>query len=229
MSILASATTPTRVTSTPAVLISSWTMSTSSTKYRPHPDYYFNGGNIVFLVETDLYRVHRHFFTRESAVFRDMLSIPAPPDADVKGESDDKPIVLAGVRSNDFRALIWMWYDPEYKRSSTSVDTWYSILSLADKWEFETMGKIAFEAYAVLPNVEPLDKIETCEKYGFKRSIVSKAYWAVCSRSYPLTYREVEKLGWEASIIIATVRDRNLSFSEQSLDAKIAEFENYRK
>lgn len=91
------------------------------------------------------------------------------------------------------------------------------------------MGKIAFKAYADLPGVEALEKIETCEKYRFKRSIISKEYWTVCSRGYPLTYREGEKIGWEASILIATIRDRNYSFSEQKLEAKIAEFEDYRK
>ena len=109
----------------------------------------------------------------------------------------------------------------EYKRSSTSVDTWYSILSLSDRWQFETAGKIAFEAYAALPGVEPLEKIEVCEKYGFKRSIISKAYWAVCNRGYPLTYREGEKIGWEACVLISMIRDRNSSFSEPNLEAKI--------
>jgi hypothetical protein len=41
-----------------------------------------------------------------------MLSIPAPPEADVEGVSDYKPIVLEGIKSNDFKALMWMWYDP---------------------------------------------------------------------------------------------------------------------
>jgi hypothetical protein len=101
-------------------------------------------------------------------------------------------------------------------------------MSLADRWQFETIGKIAFETYAAIPGVEAMEKIVVCEKYGFKRSIISKACWAVCSRNYPLTYREAEKLGWVACTIIGTIRDRNGHFSEHQVETKITEFENYR-
>jgi len=198
-------------------------------KPKRDPEYYFQDGNIVFLVENHLFRVHRHFFVRESAVFSDMLSIPAPPDTVVEGDSDDKPIVLDGVKSNDFRSLLWMWYDPGYKRISSSANTWYAIMSLADRWQFENVGKVAFEAFAALPGVEAMEKIVVCETYGFKRSVISKAYWAICSRNYPLTYREAEKLGWVACVIIGTIRDRHGSFGEHQVEMKIAEFENYRK
>jgi hypothetical protein len=65
----------------------------------------------MFQVENDLFRVHRYFFIRESVVFRDMLSIPVSDKAR-EGDSDDKPITLEGIKSNDFRALMWMFYDP---------------------------------------------------------------------------------------------------------------------
>lgn len=105
---------------------------------------------------------------------------------------------------------------------------WRSILSLADRWQFETIGHVAFEAFAALPGVEAMEKIILCEKYGFKRSIVSKAYWTICSRDYPLTYREGEQIGWVACVLIASIRDRNVGYSEEYLETKIAEFENHR-
>jgi len=67
--------------------------------------YHFSDGNIV---ENILYRVHRHFFIRESVVFRHRLPPPAPADADVEGESDDGPIVLEGVNNDDFKLLLWV-------------------------------------------------------------------------------------------------------------------------
>jgi BTB/POZ domain len=65
----------------------------------------------IFQVENDLFRVHRYFFIRESVVFRDILSIPVTSDKR-EGDSDDNPIILEGIRSNDFKSLLWMWYDP---------------------------------------------------------------------------------------------------------------------
>jgi hypothetical protein len=106
-------------------------MSVSSipdVKHKCHPDYYLEDGNITFLVsyvqqsrrgltganflqvENDLFCIHRHFFIWESEVFRNILSIPARPDVK-EGDSDDKPIVLKGIKSIDFGCLMWMWYD----------------------------------------------------------------------------------------------------------------------
>jgi hypothetical protein len=117
----------------------------------------------------------------------------------------------------------------EYSHVNSLAATWYSILALAHKWELERIAKAAFEKFIALPGVEAMEKIIVCENYGFKRSIISSAFWAVCSRGYPLTYKEGEKIGWEACILIAAVRDRNAGYSEQLLQSKIAEFEIYRK
>jgi hypothetical protein len=103
----------------------------------------------------------------------------------------------------------------KYKHASSSAETWYSILflSLADKWQFETIGKVAFEAFVALPDVEAMDKVFVCEQYGFDRSVASKAYWALCNRNVPLTYRESKKLGWVACLLIAAIRDRSVVFA----------------
>lgn len=63
-------------------------------------------------MENKLFRVHRHFFTRESEVFRDMFSVPTGQDEVAEGLSDDSPILLEGVQSVDFQRLLWLFYDP---------------------------------------------------------------------------------------------------------------------
>ena len=78
-----------------------------------HERYYLDDGNIVFLVEGELFRVHRYFFLRDSPIFRDMLSIPVPASSSSpEGTSDDNPIVLDQVESKDFEHLLWMYYNP---------------------------------------------------------------------------------------------------------------------
>jgi hypothetical protein len=57
-----------------------------------------------------LFNVHRHFFTRESAVFRDMLSLPIVGDTVAEGTSDDKPISLEQVKSKQFEQFLSMFY-----------------------------------------------------------------------------------------------------------------------
>jgi hypothetical protein len=102
--------------------------------------YYFESGDVIFLVSYNakhdnnfifdwllniyhslhtyppkvarsLFRVHRHFFVRESVVFRDMLSIPSGSETTIGGLSDDNPIVPQGVKRVDFENILWMFYN----------------------------------------------------------------------------------------------------------------------
>lgn len=79
-------------------------------------------------VEETLFRVHRYFFLRESQLFRDMLSLPIPAPTepssstgaskgkfkafDVEGTSDDNPIHLPQVSTDEFEDFLWVFYNP---------------------------------------------------------------------------------------------------------------------
>jgi len=179
-----------------------------------HPDYYLEDGNIVFLVEKILFRVHRYFFTRESKVFRDMFSMPSGTETIVEGLSDDKPIFLEGVKSVDFQRLLWLFYDPSHKHLTSHAETLLSIMTLADKWEFDSAGQAAYETFARLDSVSSLKKIAVCEKYRFNRSLIFEAFWSVCNRDNPLTYEEAEEIGWKAFVIVASARDKRYGSSK---------------
>lgn len=97
-----------------------------------HADYYIHGGDIIFRVrgfmisivscrvpimtrlqvEDTLFRVHRFFFTRESAFFRSKLPHPPPPGEFTKGSSDVHPLVLEGTLEVDFERFLWVFYNP---------------------------------------------------------------------------------------------------------------------
>ncbi|KIM74907.1 hypothetical protein PILCRDRAFT_25199, partial [Piloderma croceum F 1598] len=176
-----------------------------------HAEYYFEDGNIIFLVENDLFRVHRHFFVRESVVFRDMLSIPSGSKTATEGLSDDKPILLQNVKSIDFERMMWMFYNKRCCRSYTdhtaSGEKWSSIISLAHMWQFETMSYVAFKAYLALPDVGPVDKIAMRQKYDFPREVLLKVFVEICTRDAPLSVEEGQKIGLETLALIAQTRD----------------------
>ena len=92
-----------------------------------HTRFYFDDGNLVFRVcslyttcccadqdgsrrqvEGTLFNVHRYFFQRDSAVFRDMFSIPSAIEGD--GASEKNPITLEGVKSADFASFLSCLY-----------------------------------------------------------------------------------------------------------------------
>jgi hypothetical protein len=63
-------------------------------------------------VEDTLFRVHRYFFTRDSAFFRNKLPHPPPPGEFTKGTSDNHPLVLEDALQVDFERFLWVFYNP---------------------------------------------------------------------------------------------------------------------
>lgn len=54
-------------------------------------------------VEKTYFRLHRHFFERESDYFRAWLKPPT------EGEG---PYVIDDVKSDEFAQFVWIWYNP---------------------------------------------------------------------------------------------------------------------
>jgi hypothetical protein len=109
-----------------------------------------------------------------------------------------------------------------YTDHSASAKKWSSIISLSHKWQFETMSQVAFQAYLLLEEVKPLDKILMRQKYDFPRKMIHKAYLEICTRHQPLTVEEGEKIGLEMLARIALTREEIKdchSLSKASIDA----------
>lgn len=60
-------------------------------------------------VEGTMFRLHRHFFERESDYFRDKLnpSTEGEPDG-----SPDSPYIIHDVKIDEFAQFVWVWYNP---------------------------------------------------------------------------------------------------------------------
>jgi hypothetical protein len=115
----------------------------------------------------------------------------------------------------------------KYKRESSSAERWSSVLSLAYKWQFETIMNFAFEAFVALPGIAAIDTVVMCETYCLNRSMAIDAYWALCSRGVPLSRKEGAMIGWEGCVLIAAMRDRSATLNQQNLKNLFAEFSTY--
>lgn len=60
-------------------------------------------------LENTLFRFHKHFFLRDSAAFRDMFTLSAPPGEEAEGSSDDNPIILDESKK-DFECFLSFYY-----------------------------------------------------------------------------------------------------------------------
>ena len=123
----------------------------------------------MFQVEDTLFRVPRHPFVRESAVFRDMFTLPVPNDTTPDGVNDDQPLQLDGVAKKDFEHLLSIMF-PEcvivicrfvskfteqtgrrpWSRENVPVIQFFSVIelfsvfSLSTMWEMDALADVVF-------------------------------------------------------------------------------------
>lgn len=206
-------------------------------------EYYIHGGDVIFLVrgpqwvwyrcimvthrqvESNLFRVHRYFFTRDSAFFRDKLPYPPPAGELTKGVSDSNPLVLEDVLQIDFERFLWVFYNPcvcnllrtlqililmhhlrKYSLYNASTEEWTSILRLAHRWEFVEVKSLALRELERL-EIPPLQKIVIYHSYAIDRSLLRTAYTALTIRDEPITLEEGRELGLETVLQLARARE----------------------
>ncbi|KAG9123962.1 hypothetical protein FRC07_013353 [Ceratobasidium sp. 392] len=77
------------------------------------PDYYYEDGSAVLLVDGVLFKVHASLIKAQSEVFRDMFALP-PCNSNIEpeGATDERPIDIPGVLARDFRKLLGVIYCP---------------------------------------------------------------------------------------------------------------------
>ncbi|KZP11842.1 hypothetical protein FIBSPDRAFT_173855 [Athelia psychrophila] len=159
-----------------------------------HTLYYFEDGNVVFLIEDTLYNVHRYFFARDSSHFRTIL----------KGTDASHPCVMSDVSCEDFDEFLAILYPTDFRRpTEKNTAQWTSILHLAAKWGFENIKLFAIDNLTA--NATPIDKIVLGRRYGII-DWLPRAYEAVCTRADPLTLEEGIKLGVEDTVRISAAR-----------------------
>ncbi|KAH9833556.1 uncharacterized protein C8Q71DRAFT_692844, partial [Rhodofomes roseus] len=181
-------------------------VDTSLEKVKRHPKYYLSGGDIHFLVENYLFRVHRYFFERESAYFREKFAVAAPPGQQPKGSSDGNAFPLEDVLANDFARFLWVFYNPKYSIYDATVDDWSAILKLAFDWRFSEVKKLCVRELEKF-EIAALQKIELYQAYELDKKLLIPSYIAMCMRPEPLSIKEGRQLGLETALLLATARE----------------------
>jgi len=120
-----------------------WSEATTSTvKAQEDHEFYFQ--DIILLVENSLFKVAARNFITESDVFATMFQLPQNPDVVADGLSNDQPLRLEGVKSDDFRQLLRVMYPSGIgKHETLTTEQWISVLALSTQWD---MAAIRAEA-----------------------------------------------------------------------------------
>ncbi|KAG2137339.1 hypothetical protein BD769DRAFT_1664233 [Suillus cothurnatus] len=157
-----------------------------------HKDYYIRGGDMTVLVENHLYRIHSHFFERESLFFRQKFQ---SAEGEERGSSDNNAYTLDDVKSEDFARFLWVFYNPKYSLYEAPLETWLSILHLANRWSFCNVKELTVRELEKIP-IEPVDKIAVYHEYSINKLYLIPAYIAGI------------KLGMETVLRVADARER---------------------
>ncbi|KAI0250055.1 hypothetical protein BJV78DRAFT_1128587 [Lactifluus subvellereus] len=187
--------------------------------YRPyiqHKRFFFNDGNIAFLVGGILYRVHRYFFCRDSSEFRERLSrLPTQ-------QEPISPLIisLGDVKSADFDAFLSVLYPPNFNTSQErSFEEWSSILDLSTLWGFTSIRDLAIRC-AKPPSA--YHRLLLARKHAVDQWVLP-ALSELCERPQSLSVDEARLMNFEDIVLIGSVRE---SVRSQELSVNPAEIKD---
>ncbi|KAF8963593.1 hypothetical protein BDZ97DRAFT_1758440 [Flammula alnicola] len=176
----------------------------TSPERRHHPRFHFPDGNVIFLVEDVLFKVHRYFFQRDSAIFSSMFSLPQAEGERSEGEIEEKPIILTGIYVKDFETFLMVLYPIDFLLSElNSPEEWVSVLKIATQWEFASIRRLSIDCLS--KNLATADRVAIGKCYDVQQWLVP-AYTDLCIREQPLGLNEGQKLGMEDVIEIYRIR-----------------------
>ncbi|KAG8737469.1 hypothetical protein FRC10_008153 [Ceratobasidium sp. 414] len=190
-----------------------------------HSKFYLNDSLVTIRVEGTLFNVHKSQLLK-SETFRDMFSLggatptEAGPDVvpsgdhnpkpTVSGEgSESNPIMLSGIRANDFEKLLTMLYTFHYSNDKPAHDVSLLVpaLRLANMWNFSELRALLIPLAEKTLN--DVDKIIYSREFGVAEWL-APAHVQLCMRDTPLTKEEAAKLGFDSLLIISHLREKAL-------------------
>lgn len=170
-----------------------------------HEQYYLRGGDVKFLVDGVQFRLHSHFFERESDFFRNLLMGPTSPGHD-EDRLDNGDYRLDDVTSDDFATFLWVFYNPVYHMDDRDQNDWVVILRLADKWGFNNIKELATRRLET-KDMDEVVRVGYYQDYGVAPQYHIRHLAVLITRELPLTIEEGEKLGIKTAMRIARARE----------------------
>ncbi|THH21541.1 hypothetical protein EW146_g57 [Bondarzewia mesenterica] len=169
-----------------------------------HNKFYFDDGNVTFLVEDTLYRVHRSLFTRHSKLFVDEFFPDESEDGADTLQGNTIPIALDECCTCVvLYEIITRTYRSFRKHDVEGVSGWATVLHLATRWGFDSIRELAITS--LTPIASPIDKVVFGHRYQVENWLMP-GYTNLCARKESLTMDESRRLGLANVVMIANAR-----------------------
>ncbi|KAH9175017.1 hypothetical protein EDB89DRAFT_1848334 [Lactarius sanguifluus] len=175
------------------------THATPDDSFIRHDAYFFEDGNVTFLVDGTMYCVHRYFFSRDSVYFSTRFAQLGVCDH----ETLSTIISIGDVERKDFEALLSVLYPANFETHELTYEQWKSVLHLSTRWGFLSLRKLALKS---IKPPTPHDQFVLARTYSVDHWVLP-ALTALCERPLPLTLDEARQMNMEDVILVATVRE----------------------
>ncbi|KAJ7125379.1 hypothetical protein C8R44DRAFT_618953 [Mycena epipterygia] len=156
-----------------------------------HPRFWHADGNLQIHLGNMEYRLHRYLFNKARS-FPTLWGAPL------------EPLYLSESKI-DFDRFLSVLYPLDYSEEECkTAEEWASVLRLADKWSMQDVRRLAINRLESCAG--PVDKIALGHRYNVPNWL-GPAYLALAMRKEPVTSAEGLKMGVEALVRIAALKD----------------------
>ncbi|KAJ3536485.1 hypothetical protein NMY22_g6025 [Coprinellus aureogranulatus] len=180
--------------------------SQSSGEKSRSSDFYHE--NVVFEIDSTLYRVHKHGFQRYSrSFFRDLFSLPKVAEQSQEGESDENPIKPPQVTKDEFESLLKVIYPLELTGPpELSKEQWIGVLRLSRQWDMPEVASLAIEKLSAV-EMTPIEKVRLGKAHGVPEWL-RDGYASLVAAISLSSLEELEPLGLQTACRILWARDQ---------------------
>lgn len=133
-----------------------------------------------------------------------MFALPVGT-SEVEGSSDDHPLILSGIKVNDFRCFLQVLYPVPVNQTITEERDIESALKLATMWSFNSVRDMLISKLSQL-NLSPVRRLELARIFNISQWFVP-ALRELLSRKDGLTLKEAEMLGLALTHTLSCLRD----------------------
>ncbi|KAF8629311.1 hypothetical protein AX15_003515 [Amanita polypyramis BW_CC] len=171
-------------------------------------EFYIDHTFVTIRVEDELFKLPRYTFTEHSPVFRSMLNVPTSHDHKLDGSSDERPLILGGIKALEFVRLVRCIWPMELggRVSNVSLEDWQSVLKLATLYEMAEVKALAIEHMTPLLEKSPSLQIRLAKAHNVQEWLAS-GFYKLVRRKTPLDEYDIQLLGLTDALKVMSIRE----------------------
>ncbi|KAJ7163066.1 hypothetical protein C8R46DRAFT_903664 [Mycena filopes] len=162
----------------------------SETPHPKHARFHWVDGNITVVVGSVEYKLHRYLFKNSTWFF---------------AHGSPTYLPMFGFAQNDFDRFLTVLYPQDYsEHECKTAEEWTSVLNVAAAAGMQDIRRLAIKQ--LTPLASPIEKIALGHRYDVKEWL-GPAYLALAMRKEPISGIEGAKIGVEALVRVAALKD----------------------